>query len=153
MSFHLDYLLDLPGVTVETCSCIENQFTMQVRIIAEGMNCPHCGQYTEEMHQNRPILARDLSTFGKAVYLKVPRRQFYCPNCQRYATEVLAWMDWKRHHTKRYEEYVYQRIKVSSIEQVSREEGLSVEQVKGIFDHASAQRKKHLGFAKATGTR
>lgn len=61
-------------------------------------------------------------------------------------------MDWKRHHTKRYEEYVYQRIKVSSIEQVSREEGLSVEAVKGIFDHISAQKKKHLGCGKATGT-
>ena len=101
----------------------------------------------------RPILARDLSTFGKAVYLKVPRRQFYCPNCQRYATEVLQWMDWKRHHSKRYEEYVWQRIKVSSIEHVSREEGLSVEEVKGIFDHVNAQKKKHLGFGKATGTR
>ena len=64
MSFHLDYLLDLPKVTVETCSCIENQFTLQLRIGSEGMNCPHCGQYTEELHQNRPILARDLSTFG-----------------------------------------------------------------------------------------
>jgi transposase-like protein len=66
MSFHLDYLLDLPGVTVETCSCIENQFTLQVRIIGEGMNCPHCGQYTEEMHQNRPILAR--------IYLPLAKR-------------------------------------------------------------------------------
>jgi hypothetical protein len=55
-------------------------------------------------------------------------------------------MDWKRHHTQRYEEYVYQRIKVSTIAQVSREEGLGVEEIKGIFDHVSAQRKKHLGF-------
>lgn len=153
MSFHLDYLLDLPKVTVETCSCIENQFTLQLRIGSEGMNCPHCGQYTEELHQNRPILARDLSTFGKAVYLKVPRRQFYCPQGQRYATEVLEFMDWKRHHTKRYEEHIYQRIKVSTIEQVSREEELGVEEIKGIFDHVNAQKKKHLGFNKASRTR
>lgn len=55
-------------------------------------------------------------------------------------------MDWKRHYSKRYEEYVWQRIKVSSIEQVSREEGLSVEEVKGIFDHVSAQEKKTPGI-------
>ena len=61
-------------------------------------------------------------------------------------------MDWKRHHSKRYEEYVWQRIKVSTVEQVSQEE-LSVEEVKGIFDHVNAQRKKHMGFGKATGTR
>ncbi len=74
MSFHLDYLLDLPGVSVETCSCIENQFTFQVRIVPDGINCPHCKQFTEELHQNHPILVRDLSTLGKAVYLKVPRQ-------------------------------------------------------------------------------
>jgi transposase len=153
MSFHLDYLLDLPGVTVETCSCIENQLTLQVRIIVDGISCPHCQQFTQELHQNRPILARDLSTFGKAVYLKVPRRQFYCGACQRYSTETLEWMDWKRHHTKRYEVYVYERIKATSIEQVSREEGLGVEEIKGIFDHVSVGRKKHLGFGKASGTR
>lgn len=153
MSFHLDYLLDLPGVTVETCTCIDNQFTLQLRILSTGMNCPHCQHYTEELHQNRPIVARDLSTFGKAVYLKVPRRQFYCSHCQRYATEVLAWIDWKRHHTQRYEEHVYQRVKVASIEQVSREEALSREVIQGIFDHLSRQRKKHLGFGKKTGTR
>ncbi|MEG4577075.1 transposase family protein [Microcoleus sp. N3A4] len=32
------------------------------------------------MHQNRPILVRDLSVFGRPVYLKIPRRQFYCAN-------------------------------------------------------------------------
>ncbi|PSB60738.1 hypothetical protein C7B79_24670 [Chroococcidiopsis cubana CCALA 043] len=30
------------------------------------------------MHQNRPMLVRDLPSFGRVVYLKVPRRQFYC---------------------------------------------------------------------------
>ena len=153
MSFHLDYLLDLPNVTVETCTCIDNQFTLQLRIITTGIPCPHCQQSTEELHQNRPILVRDLSTFGKAVYLKVPRRQFYCGHSQRYATEVLPWLDWKRHHTARYEEQIYQRVKVTSIEQVSREEALSREEIKGIFDHVHGQRKKHLGFGKKTGTR
>lgn len=35
-------------------------------------------RYTEDLHQNRPILIRDLPVFGKVVYLKIPRRQFYC---------------------------------------------------------------------------
>ncbi|WP_445305003.1 transposase family protein, partial [Microcoleus sp. Pol12A6] len=30
------------------------------------------------------MLVRDLSVFGRPVYLKIPRRQFYCPICQRY---------------------------------------------------------------------
>jgi transposase len=36
---------------------------------------------------HRYILIRDLSIFGQATYLKVPRRQFYCGDCQNYFTE------------------------------------------------------------------
>jgi len=87
MSFHLDYLLDLPGVKVETCTQIEGQIYFRLRALASEIVCPHCNNYTEELHQNRPTLVRDLSVFGRFVYLEVPRRQFYCPRCQRYITE------------------------------------------------------------------
>ncbi len=85
------------------------------------------------------MLIRDLPVFGRVVYLKVPRRQFYCSNCQRYFTERLEFADWERRYTQRYEEYIYQRIKSSNIEQVSREEGLSFEKVQGIFNHQNAR--------------
>ena len=65
MSFHLDYLLDLPGVKVETCTQIEGQIYFQLSVVASGIICPHCNNYTEELHQNRSILARDLSVFGR----------------------------------------------------------------------------------------
>lgn len=142
MNFHLDTLLNLPSVTVETCSYHENEVYLQLRILAEGIYCPHCGYYTEELHQNRPILIRDLPVFGIFVYLKVPRRQFYCDKCQHYSTEWLEFVSCERRYTQRYEEKIYQRVQSSSIEQVSREEGLSSEKVQGIFDHKSKEVKK-----------
>lgn len=145
MSFHLDFLLDLPGVRVETCREIEGAISLNLGILSEGMNCPHCQNYTEGLHQNRPVLVRDLPTFGRAVYLRVPRRQFYCPPCQRYSTERLEFCDWKRRHTQRYEVNVYERVQQSSMEQIGREEGLSYDEIKSIFDHVYQQRKKHLG--------
>jgi hypothetical protein len=58
------------------------------------------------VHQNRPILVKDLSIFGQTVYLKVPRRllgethaeetsarfhpQFYCAGCKISPTEPLS---------------------------------------------------------------
>lgn len=125
MSFHLDYLLDLLRVRVETCQEIEGTISLNLGILAEGMSCPHCQNYTEELHQNRPVLVRDLPTFGCAVYLRVPRRQFYCLPCQRYSTECLKFCDWKRRHTQRYEANIYERVQQSSMEQIGREEGLS----------------------------
>ena len=87
------------------------------------------------------MLIRDLAIFGKLVYLHIPRRQFYCSGCQRYFTGLTI-ADWERRYTQRYEDYVYQRIQSTSIEQVSREEELSWHQVQGIFKHKFSQKKQ-----------
>ena len=92
MDFYLDYILDLPGVKVESCTQIDGKILLGLRIVGEGMVCHQCQNYTEQLHQNRAILVRDLPVFGRPVYLKVPRRQFYCPNCQRYPTEKLDFL-------------------------------------------------------------
>ena len=70
------------------------------------------------LNPEEPILIRDLSIFGKNVYLETPRRQFYCQHCQRYFTERLTFADWERRYTQRYEEYIYERVQSTSIEQV-----------------------------------
>jgi transposase len=142
MDFHLDTLLNLPSVTVESCIYRNDEVYLILRFLMERCSCPDCGSHSEELHQNRPVLIRDLSGFGRAVYLKVPRRQFYCPNCQRYFTEKLEFVDWLRRYTKRYEEYIYQRIKNSSIEQVSREEGLSFDKIQGIFAQKNEKKRE-----------
>ena len=142
MDFYLDYILDLPGVKVESCTQIDGKILLGLRIVGEGMVCHHCQNYTEQLHQNRPILVRDLPVFGRPVYLKVPRRQFYCPNCQRYPTEKVDFLDMKRRHTQRYEQNIYERVKQSSMEQIGREEGLSYDEIKGIFERANKTKKK-----------
>jgi transposase len=83
-----------------------------------------------------------LPTFGQPVYLRVPRRQFYCRHCQKYVTEKLDFIGWRRRATERYESYIYQRILQSNIEQVSREEDLTYDEAEGIFKFVSNQRKK-----------
>lgn len=142
MSFHLDYLLALPGVRVETCTQVEGKIFLGLSILSEGIVCHHCNNPTEKLHQNRPILVRDLSVFGRPVYLKIPRRQFYCPRCQRYPTEKLDFLDVKRRHTQRYEQDIYERVKQSSMEQIGREEGLSYDEIKGIFEQVNTIKKK-----------
>ena len=145
MDLHLDILLNLPNVTVETCSMLEGNVCLLLGLLNQGIACPNCGQYTEEIHQVYSTLVRDLPVFGNTVYLKVPKRQFYCQTCQSYRTERLDFIDWKRRHTRRYEERIYQRVKSSSIEQVSREEQLSCDEIQEIFNHQSVGVKKKTG--------
>lgn len=145
MDLHLDTLLHLPYATVETCSYIEGNVCLQIKLLNHGIACPNCDIYTEELHQVRSVLVRDLPVFGQQVYLKIPRRQFYCKACQHYRTERLEFMDWSRRHTRRYEAHIYQQVKNSSIEQVSREEKLSHGEIKGIFEHQIQGLKKKSG--------
>lgn len=89
---------------------------------------------------------RDLPTFGQPVYLKIPRRNFYCRHCQKYVTERLDFLNWRRQYTRRYEENIYQRVLHNNLEQISREEGLTPEQIEGIFNLVSSYVKKKTGI-------
>jgi transposase len=135
MENHLTKLLDLPGWNVAGLTFIEDSICFHIEFDTNGMECPHCNSAITELHQNRPILIRDLPVFGKTVYLKVPRRRFYCRKCQRYSTEGLDYADGGRHHTQRYEANIFERIKGATIEQIAREEGLSYDEVEGIFKY------------------
>jgi transposase len=145
MDFHLDTLLNLPNITVFTCRHKLDCIILQLELLNEGIICPHCQEDTDDINQNRPILVRDLSIFGQAVYLQFPRRQFYCSGCQKYSTEQLCWMEMGRKYTQRYEEYIYEKVKELTVEQVSRTEQISAAQVERIFHRISRRKKKDWG--------
>ena len=144
MDFHLDTLLNLPNVTVESCTQQPGEVYLKLCCLNEEASCPHCRKLSTELHQQRHILLRDLSVFGQSTYLKVPRRQFCCDDCQRYFTELLTFMDEGRQYTRRYEEDIYQQAQLSSIEQVRRAQGLSFERIQGIFKHQYVQKKRRM---------
>jgi len=48
-------------------------------------------------------------------------------------------------YPQRYEENIYARVQQSSMEQIGREEGLSYDEIKGIFTHVNSCKKKAFG--------
>jgi transposase len=144
MDFHLDSLLNLPNVTVFTTYRKENFIVLKLELLNQGINCYFCLNYTDVVRQNRPILVRELSICGQGVYLQVPRRQFYCAHCQKSPTERLSFVEIRRNYTMRYEEFIYEKVKELTVEQVSKNEQLSPEQVGQIFRRI-AERKKKTG--------
>lgn len=143
MNSLIDSLLNLAGIKVEGYQQIEGYIFLQLKIVSLGTNCPHCQTYTQELHQTTYLLVRDLPIFGQPVYLRVPRRRFYCRRCQRYSTERLDFFKWRQVYTQRYEQNIYQRVLASSPEQVSSEEGLSREEVNAIFRRSSYSHKRN----------
>jgi transposase len=145
MDFHLDGLLNLPHITIERCIKNDRKTILKVGFLTDYATCPHCQKSTDELHQIRPILIRDLPISGQLIELEIPRRQYYCKNCQKYFTEQLCFVDEGRRYTQRYEEYIYHRVQVTTVEQVKREEELSWDQIQGIFNHKRSQVKKPHG--------
>lgn len=145
MDFHLDGLLNLPDITIERCIKNDRKTILKVGFLTDYATCPHCQKSTDELHQIRPILIRDLPISGQLIELEIPRRQYYCKNCQKYFTEQLCFVDEGRRYTQRYEEYIYHRVQVTTVSQVKREEELSWDQIQGIFNHQREQVKKPHG--------
>jgi transposase len=104
MDFNLNTLLNLPNVTVFNYLKELEFIILNLNLINEGITCPYCNNYTDIVHQTRPILVRDLSIFGRLVYLKVTRRQFYCCECKKSPTELFAWLNNHQKQTNRYQE-------------------------------------------------
>ena len=146
MDFHLNSLLALANTTIFTCYKETDFICLHLQLNNEGINCPNCQEYTDCLHNTSYRLVRDLSIFGNLVYLKVPRRKFYCKSCGRYPTEVLDWVEKGRGFTCRYENYIYTQVKTSTVEQVSKQEKLGRDQVQGIFSRIAARE-----LAKKTG--
>ena len=86
MDFHLDGLLNLPDITIERCIKNDTKTILKVGFLTDYATCPHCQQSRDELHQIRPILIRDLPISGQLIELEIPRRQYYCNNCQKYFT-------------------------------------------------------------------
>jgi transposase len=145
MDFHLDGLLNLPHITIERCIKNDRKTILKVGFLTDYATCPHCQKSTDELHQIRTILIRDLPISGQLIELEIPRRQYYCKNCQKYFTEQLCFVDEGRRYTQRYEEYIYHRVQVTTVSQVKREEELSWDQIQGIFNHQRSQVKKPHG--------
>ena len=108
---------------------------MKLQLVNAGINCHNCNEYICHVHQNCPVLIRDLSVFGQVVYLKVPRRQFYCFSCKTSPTEILSWLNNKQRQTNRYQEYIYEKVSVAGHPRRSKDA------VQDIF-HKVAQFKK-----------
>ncbi len=69
--------------------------------------CPNCGLKTARVNQYYIRELRDLNMGIRQVHLLVKMRQFHCPNCNRYFSELLDFEDQNKEHTHRQTDYMF----------------------------------------------
>jgi len=117
--------------------------TLMISFQNDVMACPDCEYETNHINQRRDLKVRDLSILGKQTILHLERRQYYCQDCKRYFTEEIESMDFDRHSTNRYQEYIYECVKKSTVSQIAKEEDLTYDRVKSIFENQFSKKKRH----------
>jgi len=129
----LSVLLDLVEFQITHFEIEDEELHLKCELCFEIAQCPRCHHVCDKVHQEKDRRVRDLSLFGKRVYLYFAARRFECEYCQRPFTESLASIQARRRQTRRYEEYIYQNCLCSDRKAVARQEHLSESTVQDIF--------------------
>jgi len=119
-----EQILGLKEIRVERVDIKEKVIDICCSSVMEESLCPVCLKKQRKVNQTYKRKIRDLSVTGKEVYLYLTVRQFYCPDCNRHFTEPFSFVDPSRTMTVRYEEYIYNLCKISTMQKVSAQENI-----------------------------
>jgi len=114
-----EQILGIKEIRIGHVAIPEKSIEIYRSAVMEESLCPGCLKKRREVNQTYKRKIRDLSVTGKEVYLCPATRQFYCPECNRHFTEHSGFVNPDRTMTERYEQYVYNLCKNSTIQKVS----------------------------------
>jgi transposase len=129
----LTQLLSIPNYKVVGVEMADDTITLDIESTLDGAECPRCGTYCMDLHENHSRTVRDLPISGKACYLRFIRRRFFCSHCRDPFSESLSFVQKRRDYTKRYEARIFHQVKENNITAVQRLEGLTYDQIESIF--------------------
>ena len=119
-----EQILGLKEIQVDRVELQEKRITIYCSSVLAESLCPTCLKKRQQVNQTyqRPI--RDLSITGKEGYLYLTQRQFYCPDCNRHFTERFSFVESGKTMTQRYEKYLYELCKNTTLQKVSAQENI-----------------------------
>ena len=137
----LTYLLDLPELTVTRL-----EYDAQVDLLLVMCHprydvavCPTCDTVSAQLHDTNERRVRDVPWAGKRCALVLPARRFQCARCRRPFTERLEAIAPRARSTRRYEHYLFEQCRGTTIQAVHRREGLGYKAVEGVYYRLAAQ--------------
>jgi transposase len=132
-----EQILDLKEIQVDHVELFTDHINIYCSSALEEALCPICLKKRQEVNQTYQRKLRDLSITGKEVYLYLNQRQFYCSDCDRHFTERFSFVESSKTMTKRYEKYVYQLCKHTTLQKVSAQENIVWSTLDEIFERYS----------------
>jgi len=134
-----EQILGIKEIRVDRVDWQERALHIYCSSIFEEALCPTCLKKRQVVNQTYERQFRDLPITGKEVYLHLSQRQFYCPDCDRHFNERFSFVDPKHTLTRRYERYVYECCKASTIQKIGAQENLGWHTVNELCQRGARQ--------------
>ena len=141
----LSDFVDIPSVRVIGYRKEVDRFEVSVELERTSAVCPGCGVRSSRKHTEKSVAVRDLPSFGRQVYLLVPRRQLKCRHCNKPFTERLSFVEFGSSFTKRYEHYIYEQCHERSFTVVAEQEHISDTVVRKVYDSYASRHVQPRG--------
>ena len=143
--------LGLSDIVIERVVFEEgNVLKIYVTSVKEGCQCHRCGAWVEEFFAlGEEISLRHLPMFGHQVFIVLRPKRYGCPHCEGRptTTQQLAWYTPRSRMTKAFEHEVLLSLINSTVEDVSRKQGLGADAVEGVLDRHVAEQIDWTQFA------
>jgi transposase len=140
----LEILLNFSYLSISSVELEKSNLHVYCHSILEETICPNCLKKIKDIKKRTIRIIRDLSIVGKTVHLHLVSRQFYCQECNRYTNEHFDFVESSKTMTKRYEKYVYECCRNSSVERVCLQENIVWDSVQNIFIRYAKKETKFL---------
>jgi transposase len=137
----LTYLLGLPEFTVTGLE-YDAHFDLLLVFchpVYDVAVCPTCETLSAQVHDRHERWVRDVPWADKRCVLVLPARRFKCARCRRPFTERFAAIAPLARYTQRYEQYLFEQCRGTTIQAVHRREGLGYKAVEGVYYRLAAR--------------
>ncbi len=141
--------LGIPEIIILDQKEESTHFDIRVMYRQSEAVCPRCGQTTSKVHDSREQWKQDRRLRDKPVFLKLMKRRFRCPWCQKVWTEPDEVFGPRRRSTHRFREYLGQEGLHQTVKRTAGEEQVG----EGLVRRCVAEGiSKMLGARKAVET-
>jgi transposase len=91
LSRKLTNFLSLPELEfTKESSQHKNTLRLHCKKTSKAEVCPKCATLSKTCYDKRKVSIKDSPIRGKAVYLKITKRRFYCKTCKKPFTEPVT---------------------------------------------------------------
>lgn len=134
-------LLELEDVIISDLNTTDTEVHVFFSLNRKPHTCPHCGTITQQIHDYRTSLLKDLPFMGKKTFLHYRKRRYHCPNCHKHFYESFPLLPKYSRITTRLAFYAVHLLK-------SRQSVRSTSSLLGVSDSFIFRRMQDIRYPK-----